>query len=163
MRVPAGPGGKRLRDMPEYKVWKEMIRRCHDATNKCFKNYGARGITVCPAWRASFDAFYRDMGPRPEGTGAAGRALYSIEREDNFKGYESGNCVWATQDVQANNRRAKPVALHPIEGEQLTRLQALAKAGVTGEAVRARMRRGMTFEQAILVKRDPRGRPKKAS
>jgi hypothetical protein len=60
---------------------------------------GPGGIEVCTEWQMSFEAFVRDMGPRP-GPG------YSIERKDNDGNYDRCNCVWATQLQQQRNRRS---------------------------------------------------------
>jgi hypothetical protein len=80
-----------------YRVWAAMIQRCHNPANKGYRCYGARGITVCDRWRGSFAAFAADMGERPRGT--------SIDRMDNSRGYEPGNCRWATAEQQNRNRR----------------------------------------------------------
>jgi hypothetical protein len=82
----------------EYRTWDRMVRKCHDQNHDKYAWYGARGIAVCPAWRESFDVFLADMGPAPTPS-------HTIEREDNEKGYEPSNCVWATMKEQGQNRR----------------------------------------------------------
>lgn len=87
-----------MSDRPEYRIWLSMIQRCHNPKSQKYQSYGARGITVCPEWRASFEAFYSDMGSRPSNS-------HSIERKDNSLGYSSSNCIWATRTEQQRNIR----------------------------------------------------------
>lgn len=87
-------GGK---GTPEYGSWIAMRRRCESPGDKDFQRYGARGITVCAEWSASFSAFLADMGPRPAGT--------TLDRIDAARGYFPGNVRWATAKVQGRNRR----------------------------------------------------------
>jgi len=76
-----------------------MLARCENPRDPRFKTYGARGITVCERWHV-FENFLADMGERPPGVTRGGRALYSIDRIDNDRGYEPGNCKWSTPKEQ---------------------------------------------------------------
>ena len=93
-----------VRTEPLYRVWTQMIQRCHKPYARNFKWYGAKGVTVCDRWRYGengvhgYECFKADMGPRPDGM--------TLDRVDPFKGYEPANCRWATWSEQANNRRA---------------------------------------------------------
>jgi hypothetical protein len=81
-----------------YRIWRDMINRCHYEAYPERHYYGGRGIEVCERWRNSFEAFLEDMGePAPN---------LSIDRFPNGNGnYEPGNCRWATAAEQSLNRR----------------------------------------------------------
>jgi hypothetical protein len=83
----------------EYKSWRAMKARCMNPNNPAYKNYGGRGITVFPEWVQSFEAFYRDMGERPEGK--------TLDRVNNDLGYFPNNCRWATPKEQIANQRKR--------------------------------------------------------
>lgn len=83
----------------EYAIWRGIIARCTNPKNPAFKYYGARGISVCPAWLEAFENFFADMGRRPTGR--------SIDRIDNDGNYEPNNCRWATPKEQVANQRRR--------------------------------------------------------
>lgn len=90
---------KRGQVTTEYASWAAAKSRCHSVTNKRYHEWGGRGIAMCEEWRNDFAAFRSHMGPKPKGT--------SLDRIDNDRGYEPGNCRWATPKQQANNRRRR--------------------------------------------------------
>lgn len=85
---------------PLWGVYSQMIARCFKENHPSYKNYGARGITVCNRWVESAFNFYEDMGPCPEGM--------SLERIKNELGYSPENCKWETKSRQQYNQRMDP-------------------------------------------------------
>lgn len=82
---------------PEYRAWASMWSRVSTTEPTKYAIYGGRGIRVCERWR-DFLNFVADMGMRPSPT-------HSLDRIDNDRGYEPGNCRWATRSEQNLNRR----------------------------------------------------------
>jgi hypothetical protein len=80
---------------PEYASWTAMMNRCYNPKRRDYARYGARGITVCARWH-KFENFYADMSPRPKG--------FTLERENNNKGYSRVNCTWVSRYAQTQNR-----------------------------------------------------------
>lgn len=82
----------------EYHAWQGMHQRCYNVRDKRYKDWGMRGIRVCPEW-SSFEVFFADMGLRPKGK--------TLDRLDNDGNYCKSNCAWRSPKEQANNRRKR--------------------------------------------------------
>ena len=98
--------------IPEYRAWAAMKARCSNQKHPRWKYYGARGITICERWLASFSNFWADMGPRPSPT-------HCLDRRDNDGNYEPSNCQWATGDESRSNRRPRAVSVLIERSERL--------------------------------------------
>ncbi len=134
---------------PLYSVWQGMKARCYNKNGEAYKSYGGRGITVCERWRNSFDLFQQDMGPRPEGE-------YSINRVDNDRGYEPGNCQWATQTEQMRNTRVNQYITH--DGKTLCIAEWAELVGMSYGILYGRLQAGWNFQKAIETPVFPPGK-----
>lgn len=126
----------------EYNTWASMKSRCNNPNHRAYSNYGGRGITVCPEWNESFEAFFRDMGEKPfEGA--------TLDRKDSNGPYEKSNCRWATDQQQADNRRS--TRLITRSGKTLSVAGWERELGIARGRLQARLRAGWTFEEAISL------------
>ena len=116
-----------------------MLQRCHHADSVSYKYYGARGIKVCDRWKDDYDAFYDDMGPRPQGC--------TLDRIDNAGDYTPENCQWSLVAVQNRNKRSTPQ--RTIGDETKTLAEWARDKGVCRERVAYRLKTGLSLEEAL--------------
>lgn len=137
-RKPVIDGVKR-KEMREYRIWKAMKTRTTNHNAKDANRYIERGITCCKEWLDSFEKFYNDMGPCPEG--------YSIDRIDNNKGYYKENCRWANQKTQCGNKGDFNIII-TYNGETHVLKEWARILNINYSCLYGRMKK-MSFEKAI--------------
>ncbi len=84
---------------PLYNIHNALITRCYDKKYPYFKNYGGRGIEVCPEWKYSPIVFIKWALNNGWKSG-----LY-LDRINNNGNYESSNCRFVTSSISSCNRR----------------------------------------------------------
>lgn len=89
-----------------HRIWKNMRERCSNPTSDKWGRYGGRGISVDPDWEN-----FRVFQDWALGNGYADGL--TIDRVNNDRGYEPGNCRWITDLENLMNRsRYLPSPLH---------------------------------------------------
>lgn len=133
-----------LSSSPEYHIWRAIKDRCDNPKMQNYQRYGGRGVRMDPTWRESFEAFYRDMGPRPS-------AKHSIERRDNAGHYTPENCYWATRIEQGSNKRNNRRL--EFRGVTLTVSEWARVIGIPMRTLHARLKAGWSVERALSTQR----------
>lgn len=122
----------------EFSVWHSMKARCGNPKHVGYKYYGAKGISVTPEWKDSFERFLHDMGECPYG------ALGSLDRVDNSLDYRPDNCRWVLRGEQAKNRTVVPLY------DGMTIPDLAKKYGLKYTTLRRRINAGWPKEQWFI-------------
>jgi hypothetical protein len=116
-----------------FRVWQAMLDRCRRPKSTVYHYYGGRGISVCPQWASSFQAFLTDMGERPTDC--------QLDRINNNGNYEPANCRWATKQEQIANRRNTQFI--QLNGQRVPYAEASRHTGVAYWTIRRRAMKGL--------------------
>lgn len=130
------------RKTSEYNIWSAMRNRCNNPNDKRYSSYGGRGVSVCQEWNESFEAFDRDMGPKPS-------PKHTLDRINNDGNYEPSNCRWATDEQQRNNRRSTVTLTLDDKTHNLTEWSK--RTGFSSATIYGRLLRGWSDEKAITT------------
>ena len=127
-----------------YGIWFHMKGRCYNQNHRAYKNYGARGITVCEEWRLSYDNFkvWASCNGYQEDL--------TLERLDVNGPYSPENCTWILKKYQNRNKRNTKYV--NIFGERLNLAEACTRySKVPYVTVKSRLRKGWSDEYAVLL------------
>lgn len=125
---------------PEYRTWINCRQRCGNKNHPLFPIYGGRGITVCAAWVASYEAFLKDVGRRPSDE-------HSLDRINVDGNYEPGNVAWATSTEQNRNKRNNHRVT--IKGVTKTLAEWFEELGTPRSTYYSRRARGVEEKEAL--------------
>lgn len=118
-----------------YSVWHGMKQRCLNPNVEEYKNYGGRGIKICPEWM-DFETFYQwaisngfiENSPKGQNT---------IDRIDVNGNYEPLNCRFVNMSVQSNNTRRNKLLTY--QGRTQTISQWANEIGINRRTLEARI------------------------
>jgi hypothetical protein len=133
-----------LSNEPIYYVWRTMNARCYNRNTKEYRNYGARGISVCDEWLGDSGLLKFIVWARGHGY-ARGLAL---DRIDNNGNYCPENCRVVTPRENCNNTRKNRLYRH--NGITRTLSQWSEERGIPYPRLLARLDKlHWDFEKAI--------------
>jgi hypothetical protein len=122
---------------PTHKSWLAMKGRVSGRLSDP-RYYKDEGVQICARWM-EFANFLADMGQRPDGT--------TLDRIDNSKGYEPGNCRWATKEEQIKNRRN--TRWIEFNGERLSAAEWAERTGIRRKTILHRLNLGWPVADAL--------------
>lgn len=114
-----------------YNIWCGMKERCSNPNCEAYKNYGARGISVCKEWIDDFFAFENWANENGYKQGL------QIDRINNNSGYSPDNCRFVTPKENNMNRRNTRYITY--NGETKTLLEWADKIGISADLLAIRI------------------------
>lgn len=94
MTLKHGMSGTKL-----YRVWVDMKSRCCNPKDTGYKNWGGRGIKVCPEWDKPEPFLEWAKDKWQEGL--------ELDRIDNNADYSPNNCRFVSKSINNLNRRTR--------------------------------------------------------
>lgn len=139
------PKSHGMRDTRQYSVWCGMIARCENPKERCYSDYGGRGISICKEWRESFESFWSDMKDSYQEN-------LELDRIDVNGSYCKENCRWVTKSIQSHNKRKRKNCISQYIGVTLIRTSLKWASVITiSKGNRKRLGTFLTEYQAALA------------
>lgn len=121
-----------------YRIWQNIKNRCYNIKHNQYKDYGGRGIKMCDRWLNSFESFWKDMQ-------IGYKDSLQIDRIDNNKSYEPGNCRWVT--ALENHKKM----IEELDKRRIVYRNISRKLGGNDSLVGNRLQIGWTLEKATTT------------
>ena len=129
-----------------YNVWRGMKQRCSYERGKTYKDYGARGISVCDEWKNDFTAF-RDWALENGYNQDAPYGGCTLDRINVDGNYEPSNCRWISMKEQSSNKTNN--RLISSKGEKKPISEWEREKGIQPITIWSRLNLGWSEEDAI--------------
>jgi hypothetical protein len=126
-------------------TWYKIKKRCLDSSNKDYKHYGNRGITLYEPWKNDLDSFYNYC----RYLNNSFKKGFTIDRINNDGGYEPNNIRFVKHKIQCNNRRSN--VLYEYNGKVQNIAQWSEEYHLTWTFVRDRLKLGWTIQEALTI------------
>lgn len=124
-------------------VFKGMKQRCYNPKTTYYKNYGAKGITICDKWLNNPILFYEWAYQNGYKKGM------SIERKNVNEGYNPNNCCFIPLVEQSKNRSISH--MFTINGITKCLADWCKDYNINYTTVVARIKKGMPYEKALSL------------
>lgn len=132
-----------------YRVWAGIKSRCYNPNSCNYQYYGAKGVEMCELWKNNFDAFKEWAFNNGYDENAQAQEC-TVDRIDNSLSYSPSNCRISNHTVQCNNQTSNKIFSY--NGKTMTMAEWARIFGIKYTTLRARIRRGVPFEDAIKIK-----------
>lgn len=126
-----------------YRIWTNMKQRCYNPNNSNFKNYGAKGVTICEEWKNSYTKF------KEWATNNGYNDTLTVDRINVNDNYYPENCRWISLREQENNKSVNHFIT--FNGETLTLAEWNRKLGFKRGVLEYRLKKGWDIEKAITT------------
>jgi len=139
-------------------IHRNMKQRCYNPNNPEYKNYGGRGIKICPEWLNKEQAHGAHNSSKGfvafrEWALSHGYAdNLTIERKDINGNYCPENCTWIPRSEQFFNRTDTHYVTYRGETKSLGKWCKELKMDY--QAVRGKLRYGSSVEEAFSYKKE---------
>ena len=102
-----------LSEIKLYSVFHNMKDRCYNSESRPYKNYGARGISICDEWMDIDNGFIKFYDWALNNGYKEGLTIDRVENDGN---YEPNNCQWIT--LAENTAKSNKVSLRHVSKKE---------------------------------------------
>lgn len=126
-----------------FRIWAGIKQRCYNVNREKYKNYGAKGITMCEDWKNNFNCFYNWA------TSNGYNDNLTIDRIDVNGNYEPKNCQWVNQQKQQNNRTNNHIL--EFNNQSYTINEWARITNIKRCTIKERLKRGWSIEKTLTT------------